>query len=52
MKEELEQNLDEERPNIVEMKSVCDQFTRCKDSLVSYKVNKEIPHKCLYICQI
>ena len=46
IKEELEQNLDEELPNIVEMKSVCDQFTRCKDCLVSYKVNKEIAHKC------
>ena len=46
IKEELEQNLDEELPNIVEMKSVCDRFTRCKDCLVSYKVNKEIAHKC------
>ena len=45
MKAELEENVDEELPNIVEMKIVCDQFTRCKDCLVSYKVNEEIPHK-------
>ena len=31
------------------MKSICGQFTRCKDCLVSYKVKKEIPHKCLYV---
>lgn len=39
MKEKLEEELDEELPSIVEMKSVCDQFTRRKDCLVSYEVN-------------
>ena len=38
----------EELPSIVELKSVCDQFRKCKDCLVSYKVNEELEHKCLH----
>ena len=30
------------------MKSVCDEYQCCQDCLVSYKVNKEVPHKCLH----
>ena len=48
MKRKLEQGLEEELPSIVEMKSVCDEYQRCQDCLVSYKVNKEFPHKCLH----
>jgi len=48
MKRKLEQDLGEELPSIVEMKSVCDQYRKCKDCLVSYKVKEEVPHKCLY----
>ena len=34
------------------MKSVCDQFRKCKDCVVSYKVNEELEHKCLHaICK-
>ena len=32
----------------MELKSVCDQFRKCKDSLVSYKVNEEFDHNCLH----
>ena len=48
MKRKLEQDLEEELPSIVEMKSVCDEYRCCQDCLVSYKVNKEVPHKCLH----
>ena len=48
IKQPLEQELDEELPSIVEMKSVGDQFRCCKDCLVSYKVEEEVPHKCLH----
>ena len=48
IKEQLEKDLDEPLPSIVEMKSVCDEYQRCQDCLVSYKVNKEFPHKCLH----
>ena len=48
MKERLEQQLDEELPSIVEMKSVCDQYRKCNDCLVSYKAKEEVPHKCLH----
>ena len=48
MKRKLEQDLEEELPSIVEMKSVCDQYRKCKDCLVSYKVKEEVPQKCLH----
>ena len=48
MKENLEKELQEKLPSIMEMKSVCDQFRKCQDCLVSYKVKKELPHKCLH----
>ena len=48
MKERLEQQLDEELPSIVEMKTACDQYRKCNDCLVSYKVKEEVPHKCLH----
>ena len=48
MKRKLEQDLEEELPSIVEMKSVCDQYRKCKDCLVSYNVKEEVPHKCLH----
>ena len=48
MKERLEQQLHEELPSIVEMKSACDQYRKCNDCLVSYKVKEEVPHKCLH----
>ena len=35
-------------PPIVEMKSVCDQFRKCKNCVVSCKVNEELEHKCLH----
>ena len=38
----------EELPSIVELKSVCDQFRKYKDCLVSYKVNEELEHQCLH----
>ena len=48
MKRKLEQDLEKELPSIVEMKSVCDQYRKCKDCLVSYKVKEEVPHRCLF----
>ena len=48
MKRKLEQDLEEELLSIVEMKSVCDEYQRCQDYLVSYKVKEEFPHKCLH----
>ena len=48
MKRKLEQDLEKELPSIVEMKSVCDQYRKCKDCLVSYNVKEEVPHKCLH----
>ena len=48
IKEQLEKDLDEPLPSIVEMKSVCDQCQRCQDCLVPYKVKKELPQKCLH----
>lgn len=48
MKQKLEQDLEEDLPSIVEMKSVCDQYRKCKDCLVSYKAKEEVPHKCLH----
>ena len=47
-KRKLEQDLEKELPSIVEMKSVCDQYRKCKDCLVSNKVKEEVPHKCLF----
>ena len=44
----MKQDLGEELPSIVEMKSVCDQYRKCKDCLVSYKVKEDVPHKCLH----
>lgn len=35
IKEQLEKDLDEPLPSIVEMKSVCDEYQRCQDCLVS-----------------
>ena len=46
-KNKWEKEYVEELPSIVEMKSVCDQFRKCKDCLVSYKVNEEFDDKCL-----
>ena len=44
-----EDEIDEDRPPIVEMISVCNQFRKCKDCLVSYKVKEEeFDHKCLH----
>jgi len=48
MKENLEKKLDERLPSIVEMKSTYDQFRKCQDCLVSFKVKKDVPHKCLF----
>ena len=47
-KQKWEKEYREELPSIVELKSVCDQFRKCKDCLVSYKVNEELEHKCLH----
>ena len=33
----------------MEIKSVCDQFRKCKDCLVFSKVNEEFDHKCLHV---
>ena len=46
IKRKLEQDLGEELPSIVEMKSVCDQHRKCKDCLVPYKVKEDFLHKC------
>ena len=52
MKARLEQDLGEKLPSIIEMTSVCGQFRKCKDSLVTFKVNEEVNHKCLHaICK-
>ena len=48
VKARLEQDLGEELPSIIEMTSVCDQFRKCKDSVVTFKVNEEVNHKCLH----
>ena len=48
MKRKLEQDLEEELLSTVEMKSVCDEYQCCQGCLVLYKVNKEVPHKCLH----
>lgn len=48
IKQKLEQDLEEELPSIVEMKSVCDQYRKCKVCLVSCKVKEDVPHKCLH----
>ena len=48
VKARLEQDLGEKLPSIIEMTSVCDQFGKCKDSVVTFKVNEEVNHKCLH----
>ena len=51
-KKKWEEEYGEDLPPIVEMKSVCDQFRKCRDCVVSYKVNEELEHKCLHaICK-
>ena len=47
-KQKWEKDYGEELPSIVELKSVCDQFRKCKDCLVSYKVDEELEHQCLH----
>ena len=47
-KNKWEKEYSEELPSIVEMKSVCDQFRKCKDCLVCYKVNEEFDHRSLH----
>ena len=49
MKNKLEQQLNEKLPALpVHMKSTCSEFKRCGKCLVTFKVNKEFPHKCLH----
>ena len=44
----LEQQLNEPLTPILEMKSTCQDFQRCVKCMVTYKVNKDLPHKCLH----
>ena len=47
-REKLEQQLEEQLTPIIELKSTCSDFNRCSMCMVSYKVNKDLPHKCLH----
>ena len=47
IREGLEQ-LNEPITPILEMKSTCQDFQRCVKCMVTYKVNKDLPHKCLH----
>ena len=44
----LEQQLNEPLTPILEMKSTCQDFQRCVKFMVTYKINKDLPHKCLH----
>ena len=48
IREGLEQLLNEQLTPILEMKSTCQDFQRCVKCMVTYKVNKDLPHKCLH----
>ena len=47
-REELERQLHEQLTPILELKSTCRDFQRCVQCMVTYKVNKDLPHKCLH----
>ena len=48
MRKGLETNLKEYLTPIMELKSTCRDFHRCPQCLATYKVNKDLPHKCLH----
>ena len=43
----IEDELDEDLSDRVKMISVCDQYRKCKDCGVTYKVKEDTSHKCL-----
>ena len=46
MREYLEDELGEEQPPVMEIKSICRDFHRCSECMAFYKVNQDLPHKC------
>ena len=44
----MEQQLHERLTPIMELKSTCRDFKRCPQCMVTYKVNQDLPHKCLH----
>ena len=44
----LEKQLGEQIHPIQDVKCTCHDFQRCDKCMVSYKVNKDFPHKCLH----
>ena len=47
-RERLQYQLQEPLTPILELKSTCKDFQRCPRCMVTYKVHKDFPHKCLH----
>ena len=48
LKQQLERKLENPLPSIAEVQSICKEYHQCQKCHVSYKVNKDLPHKCLH----
>lgn len=47
-RETLEHQLGEQLTPVMNLKSTCTDFQRCTKCMATYKVNRELPHKCLH----